>query len=133
MILGNTMTGIALGLNGLTTGATSHRAAIEARLMLGGTRREAMAPVIRQALRSGLTPIINSMSATGVVALPGMMTGQMLGGVAPAEAVKYQILILFLIAGGTGIGVVSAVLAGVYRLTDPRHRLRLDRLALARK
>ena len=65
---------------------------------------------------------------TGVVSLPGMMTGQILGGVPPAEAVKYQILVMFMIAGGTGLGAVTAVLGGVYRLTDGRHRLRLDRL-----
>ena len=46
----------------------------------------------------------------------------------PIEAVKYQLLIMFLIAGGTGLGAVSAVIGGVYRLTDARHRLRLDRL-----
>ena len=43
---------------------------------------------------------------------------------------KYQILIMFLIAGGTGLGVLAAVLGGVRRLTDGRHRLRLDRLTL---
>jgi putative ABC transport system permease protein len=76
-------------------------------------------------------PIINSMAATGVVALPGMMTGQILAGVDPAEAVKYQILIMFLIAGATGTGVLLAVLGTAWRLTDDRHRLRLDRLAPA--
>ena len=128
MILGNCMTGIALGLDTLTTSLVSRRASVEAQLMLGATRQEAAAPVMREALRSALMPTINSMSATGVVSLPGMMTGQILGGVPPAEAVKYQILVMFLIAGGTGLGAVTAVLGGVYRLTDGRHRLRLDRL-----
>ena len=128
MILGNCMTGIALGLDTLTTSLVSRRAGVEARLMLGATRQEAVAPVTRQALRSALMPTINSMSATGVVSLPGMMTGQILGGVPPAEAVKYQILVMFMIAGGTGLGAVTAVLGCVYRLTDRRHRLRLDRL-----
>jgi len=90
--------------------------------------RGAAAPVTRDALRSALMPTINSMSATGLVSLPGMMTGQILSGV-PVEAVKYQILVMFLIAGGTGFGAAAAVLGGVYRLTDARHRLRLDRLA----
>ena len=58
------------------------------------------------------------------------MTGQILSGVPPVEAVKYQILVMFLIAGGTGFGAVAAVLGGVYRLTDTRHRLRLDRLTV---
>ena len=128
MILGNCMTGIALGLDTLTTSLVSRRAGVEAQLMLGATRQAAVAPVTRQALRSALMPTINSMAATGVVSLPGMMTGQILGGVPPAEAVKYQILVMFLIAGGTGLGAVTAVLGGVYRLTDGRHRLRLDRL-----
>ena len=128
MILGNCMTGIALGLDTLTTSLVSRRASVEAQLMLGATRRDAAAPVMREALRSALMPTINSMAVTGVVSLPGMMTGQILGGVPPAEAVKYQILVMFLIAGGTGLGAVTAVLGGVYRLTNGRHRLRLDRL-----
>jgi putative ABC transport system permease protein len=128
MILGNCMTGVALGLATLTTNLVTRRPGVEAQLMLGATRQVATAPVTREALRSALMPIINSMAATGVVSLPGMMTGQILGGVSPAEAVKYQILVMFLIAGGTGLGAVAAVLGGVYRLTDGRHRLRLDRL-----
>ena len=128
MILGNCMTGIALGLHILTTSLVSRRASVEAQLMLGATRWDAAAPVTREALRSALMPTINSMSATGLVSLPGMMTGQILGGVPPTEAVKYQILVMFLIAGGTGLGAVAAVLGGVFRLTDGRHRLRLDRI-----
>lgn len=128
MILGNTMSGISLGLNTLTVAAARERPAIEARLALGGTRWQALGPAMRQSLRSGLMPIVNAMSATGLVSLPGMMTGQILGGVSPQEAVKYQLLIMFLIAGGTGFGVLAAVFGGVWRLTDERHRLRLDRL-----
>ncbi|MDT8363598.1 MAG: iron export ABC transporter permease subunit FetB [Nitrosomonas sp.] len=127
MILGNIMTGISLGLHGLLNGITRERAAIEAQLTLGATRWQATLPVTREALRNALMPIINAMAATGLVSLPGMMTGQILAGVEPMEAVKYQMLILFLVAGGTAFGSVSAVLGGVHRLTDARHRLRLDR------
>jgi len=128
MILGNTMTGVSLGLNSLTTGLYQRRAAVEARLMLGDDRHSAFSPVVKQALRNALMPIINVMSATGVVSIPGMMTGKILGGVPPAQAVKYQIMILFLIAGGVGLGALAAVFGGVHRLSDSRHRLRLDRL-----
>jgi putative ABC transport system permease protein len=131
MILGNTMTGISLGLDTLTSAVVSDRAAIEARIALGHPRFEALGTVMRRALRSGFMPVINSMAATGIVALPGMMTGQILAGVPPVEAVKYQLLIMFLIGGATGTGVVLSVLGGVRRLTDERHRLRLDRLAVA--
>jgi putative ABC transport system permease protein len=129
MILGNTMTGVSLGMDTLGTSLWRDSAAVEARLLLGATRWEATRPFARRAMRSGMTPIINSMAATGVISLPGMMTGQILSGVDPSEAVKYQLLIIFLIAGATGLGVVLSIAAGIWRLTDERHRLRLDRLA----
>ena len=132
MILGNTMTGVALGLEALIGGLRRERAAVEAQLLLGRPRAEAFRPQVRRALRAGFTPIINAMAATGVVSLPGMMTGQILSGVAPEEAVKYQLLIMFLIGGSTGLGVLGAVLGAVWRLSDDRHRLRLDRLRPAR-
>ncbi len=128
MILGNTMTGISLGLHSLTTGLVRERTGVEAQLALGATRFEAVRPVSRAALTAALMPIVNAMAATGLVSLPGMMTGQILAGVEPVEAAKYQILIMFLIAGGTTLGAVTAVMGGVWRLTDERHRLRLDRL-----
>ena len=132
MVLGNTMTGISLGLHTLTAGALRDRAAVEAQLSLGATRTEALLPVTRSAMRSALMPIVNAMAATGLVALPGMMTGQILAGIDPVEAVKYQILVMFLIAGGTGLGALAAVVGCVYRITDHRHRLRLDRIAPGR-
>ncbi|PDT87163.1 iron export ABC transporter permease subunit FetB [Bradyrhizobium sp. Y36] len=128
MILGNTMTGISLGLDALTNGLVRERAAVEASLALGGTRYQALLPALRDAMRSGLMPTINAMAAIGLVSLPGMMTGQILAGVEPIDAVKYQLLIMFLIAGGTGLGTLAAVLGGARLLTDHRHRLRLDRV-----
>lgn len=128
MILGNTMTGVSLGLDTLHTALVQGKREVEAQLLLGRTRWEATRPFTRQALRSGFTPVINAMAATGVVALPGMMTGQILSGVDPQEAVKYQLLIMFLLGGATGLGVLGATFASVWRLTDQRHRLRLDRL-----
>jgi len=128
MILGNAMTGISLGLNTLMETVTRERPAIEAQLLLGADRWQAMRPFARKALTSGFMPIINAMAATGIVALPGMMTGQILAGVEPTQAVKYQLLIMFLIGGATGLGVLMAVLGAVWRLTDQRDRLRLDRL-----
>ena len=112
----------------MTATAYRERAAIEARLALGAPRFEALSDPIRRALRTGMMPIINAMAASGVVSLPGMMTGQILAGGDPVEATKYQILIMFLLAGTTALGVVMAVLGGVLLITDERHRLRLDRL-----
>lgn len=129
MVLGNTMNGVSIGLDRLLSAAARERAAIEARLALGHDRRRAFSHLVRDACRTGMMHIVNAMSAAGLVSLPGMMTGQILAGVAPVEAVKYQILIMFLLAGATGIGVLAAVFAAARRLTDDRHRLRLDRLA----
>ena len=70
-------------------------------------------PVVRTALRTALMPTVNAMAATGLVTLPGMMTGQILSGVEPQEAVKYQLLVMFLISGGTAIGSIAAVHGGI--------------------
>lgn len=128
MLLGNTMNGIALGVDRLTEAAWTQRGVIETRLMLGHSWNEAIGQIRRRSIRSGLIPIINAMAAAGVVSLPGMMTGQILAGASPLQAAKYQILILFLISGGTLVGTTTAVWIGSRRLFDDRERLRLDRL-----
>lgn len=128
MMLGNTMTGIALGLERLTQAARERRRQIEARLMLGHSSSQAIGDIRRNSMRLGMIPMINAMAAAGIVSLPGMMTGQILSGTPPLEAVKYQILIMFLITAGTGFGTVAAVMMAGYRLFDERQRLRLDRL-----
>lgn len=128
MLLGNTMTGIAVSLDNLTRQTLEKRHQIEARLALGQHAGEAIGDIRRDALRSGLIPIVNSMTTAGIVSLPGMMTGQILAGSPPMEAAKYQLLILFLIAAGTGLGSMAAVMLGSHRLFDGRSRLRRDRL-----
>ncbi|MEN8260726.1 MAG: ABC transporter permease, partial [Pseudomonadota bacterium] len=128
MLLGNTMTGVAISLDNLTRNAWERRDAVEARLMLGHDWNTAIADIRHEALRSGLIPIINAMTTAGIVSLPGMMTGQILAGSPPLEAAKYQLLILFLIAAGTGLGSMAAVWLGARRLFDERQRLRLERL-----
>jgi putative ABC transport system permease protein len=122
------MSGIALALDRLTQGAWQQRTIIEGRLLLGQGWREAIGEVRRESMRSGMVPTISGMATAGLVSLPGMMTGQILSGVAPIEAVKYQILVMFLIAAGTGFGTQLAVSVGSRRLFDERERLRLDRL-----
>lgn len=132
MVLGNAMTGIALGLNTLTQASANQRAAIEGQLALGATRREALRPAVQLAARNAMLPTVNSMAATGLVFLPGMMTGQILAGADPTDAVRYQLMVMFLISGCTGVGAIAAIFFAALRLTDARHRLRLDRLAAER-
>lgn len=128
MILGNTLTGIALALETVTQTARSERGAIEARLAHGATRFEALDGPLRRALVTATMPIVNGMAVAGVVSLPGMMTGQILAGADPVEAARYQMTILFAISGSTALAVVAATVGGVLLLTDERARLRLDRL-----
>jgi len=128
MLLGNTMNGIALSLDRLTDTVWRQREDIEGRLMLGQDWQEAISDIRREAMRSGMIPTINIMAAAGIVSLPGMMTGQILAGSPPALAVKYQILLMFTIAAGTGFGTMLAVTVGSYRLFDQRQRLRTDRI-----
>lgn len=128
MMLGNTMTGVSLALDKLTTTAWQQRNVIEARLILGEDWRTAIGDITRDSVRIGLMPMINAMAAAGLVSLPGMMTGQILSGTEPVEAVKYQILIMFLITAGTGFAAMLATWIGARRLFDDRQRLHLERL-----
>ncbi|MEA1079331.1 ABC transporter permease [Marinobacter qingdaonensis] len=128
MMLGNTMTGVALSLDRLNEAVWSQRAVIENRLMLGEPWRVALEDIRKHAMRSGMMPSINAMAAAGIVSLPGMMTGQILAGSPPSVAVKYQILVMLTITVGTGFGTLLAVAWGSRRLFDERERLRLDRL-----
>ena len=73
-----------------------------------------------------MIPIINSMMIVGIVSLPGMMTGQLLAGVDPMDAVKYQIVIMFLIASATATGTILVVLLGYRRLFNSQHQFRHD-------
>ena len=128
MLLGNTMNGVGLALDRLSSGAVLRRKEIEGALLLGRDWREAVRPLQTESLRSGMVHVLNALASAGLVSLPGMMTGQILAGAEPVEAVKYQILIMFLIAAGSGFGSLAAVSLGARRLFDERQRLRLDRL-----
>jgi len=128
MIIGNAMTAAALSQENLTKTAWQQRMTIETRLALGQTWREAIGDIARQSVRLGLLPIVNAMAAAGLVTLPGMMSGQILGGTPPAEAVKYQILIMFMITAASGFATLIAVWLGARHLFDERQRFSTQRL-----
>ncbi|VAW91185.1 Probable iron export permease protein FetB [hydrothermal vent metagenome] len=128
MIIGNTMTAAALSLESLTKTTWQQRMIIEARLALGQTWRQSISDIARQSVRIGMFPIVNAMAAAGLVTLPGMMSGQILGGTPPAEAVKYQILIMFMITAASGFATLIAVWLGARHLFDERQRLSTQRL-----
>jgi len=128
MILGNTLTGVSLGIERMTEELTARRDRVEMALALGGTRWEAAQGAAREAVRAGMIPTLNQMTVVGVVSLPGMMTGQVLAGQSPLQAVRYQIVIMFLIAASSALGTVGAVLLTYRRLFSPEHRFLAARL-----
>jgi len=128
MLLGNALTGISLGLDRFVDGCVDHRERLESLLALGATRWEAARGEVREALRVALIPTVNSMMVMGIVSLPGMMTGQILAGADPGDAVRYQILIMVMIAACVAMASFGVVILAYLRLFSPRPRLRLERL-----
>jgi putative ABC transport system permease protein len=132
MILGNTLNGVSIGLDRLGSELVGKRDQVDGSLALGATRWEAARPLVQQAVKTGLIPTINAMMVVGIVSLPGMMTGQLLAGTGPVEAVKYQIVIMFLISSGTALGTVLVVLLSFRRLFNADHQFDFALLAHGR-
>jgi putative ABC transport system permease protein len=126
MVLGNSMTGISIALERLFDDLRRRREEVWTLLALGATAHEASRVSIRTALRAGLIPTINSMSAVGVVSIPGMMTGQVLAGADPAQAARYQIVVMLMISAATALGAMLSVRLGYRRAFDDADRLVLD-------
>lgn len=120
MIIGNSMTGIALGANRLCANMQDHREKIENSLMLGASPKLAAHEEVNDAFDSAILPTMNNMMTMGIVSLPGMMTGQMLSGTFPLTAIKYQIGIMLAILGCTAVTVVVFVTLG-YKTFFTRH------------
>lgn len=112
MIVGNSMTGLALGANRLCSGMEEQRERVENSLMLGATPAAATRDIVNDAFDSAILPTMNNMLTMGLVSLPGMMTGQILSGTFPLTAIKYQIGIMLAILGCTALTVVLFVVLG---------------------
>ncbi len=109
MIVGNAMNGAALAAERLQSEMASGRAQIEAYLALGASPQQASAEPARRATIAAMIPTINSLAVVGVVSLPGMMTGQILAGSAPTLAVRYQIVVVFMLAAATALTATGIV------------------------
>jgi putative ABC transport system permease protein len=110
MIVGNTMNGAALTIERFGSEMAARRGEIEAYLALGASPARASAEPVRRALVAALIPVVNGLMVVGLVTLPGMMTGQILSGQSPLLAVKYQIVVAFVLAGATALTSVIVVL-----------------------
>jgi putative ABC transport system permease protein len=123
MLMGNAIAATVLAARRTFDEVTGHRAEVEARLSLGLPGPVAVRPYVAAALRTAISPQVEQTKIVGLVALPGTMTGLLLAGVAPVEAVLTQTAVMFLILGSVA---VTAVLVGrgvARRLVTPDHRL----------
>jgi len=127
MLLGNCVNGISLTMNQLTVSLVEQQREIELYLSFGASYSEAISRLLREAVKDGTTPLLNSMTVIGIVAIPGMMTGQILGGSPIMEAAHYQALIMYLIAMATFGVILMEVVLILHIGFDPSHMLRSDR------
>jgi len=116
MIVGNSMTGITLGINTLLGGLKDQREKVEGALMLGATPKAASKKYVDNAFDAAILPTLNNMLGMGIIFLPGMMTGQILSGISPLVAIEYQIAILLGIVGSVALTVISFILMGYKQL-----------------
>jgi len=128
MILGNSVTAVALAAERLGADLKADRDLVELRLALGATARQAATPALRSAVAAGLTPIINNMAIAGIVAIPGMTTGQLLAGADVWQAIRYQILLYLGIAATVAISVLILLAARLRRYFTAGHQLRHEAL-----
>ncbi|MGC8605119.1 MAG: ABC transporter permease, partial [Desulfomonilaceae bacterium] len=124
MILGNAVSGITLSIDRLYGEVRSHRHEVETLLSMGASPWEAVHDLIREAIRAAMTPTINSLMVVGVVSIPGMMTGQILGGADPVEAARYQIVVMLMISCAAALGSMILVGLAFRRLFTKNEALR---------
>ncbi|MBC2721428.1 iron export ABC transporter permease subunit FetB [Desulfosporosinus sp.] len=125
MIIGNSMTGISLGVKTLVEGMTTHKQLVEAALILGATPKRASEQIVKSAFDAAMMPTINSMVGMGIVFLPGMMTGQILGGASPVIAIEYQIAVMLGIVGSVSLTVLLFVQLGYKTFFNSRSQIKL--------
>eukprot|EP00842_Homolaphlyctis_polyrhiza_P003100 jgi/Hompol1/3791/HPOL_001679-RA len=133
MVLGNSMSSVAVGLSSVMTTLVDKKDSIEMYLSFGASRWEAARPICMSAIKLALLPALNSMSVTGLISIPGMMTGQILGGSSVQNAARYQQVIAFMISASCALSVVSAVVTAAFVIIDEKARLRTDRVIKVKK
>lgn len=113
MIIGNSMTGISLGLNQLIHQFKEEQDAVVTHLLLGATQKQATKDITNHAFDQAIMPTLNSMLGMGIIFLPGMMTGQILSGIVPTTAILYQIAIMLGILGSVSLTTYLVLTFGI--------------------
>ena len=124
MVIGNSMTAVAVALNRLADEISADAGRIEATLALGATARQAASGLVTRSLRSGMIPLIDSTKTTGVVFFPGTMVGMLIAGAAPFAAVRLQLILLWTLLGAVALAALIAVSLGYRGFFTPAQQLR---------
>lgn len=103
MIISNSMVALGLSYRQMAANFKDKREEVETKLSLGADVLPSSIEIIRDCIRTGMVPTIDSMKTLGIVSLPGMMTGLILAGTSPIEAIKYQIMVTFMLLSTTSI------------------------------
>lgn len=123
MIIGNAMVALGLCFRQLTEDFKQRREEVQAKLSLGADILPASLDIIRDAIKTGMQPTIDSAKTLGIVTLPGMMTGLILGGASPIEAIKYQIMVTFMLMSTTAIASFIASFLSYREFFNERKQL----------
>jgi len=123
MIIGNSMTGVTLGLKTFSENIRMDKGKVEALLNLGVTPKKILVPYVNNALETALLPTMNNMLGMGIISLPGMMTGQILSGTLPTTAILYQIAIMIAICTSVCLTVFLSLNLGYKTLYNKRNQI----------
>ncbi len=123
MIVGNAMTATALVMGRLRDDLKVQKAQVEAALALGATQRQAANQQMRRALATGMTPIIDNTKTVGLISLPGAMTGMILAGASPLEAVQLQLIVMYMLVGAAAFSGLTATFLTYRQFFTPAHQL----------
>jgi putative ABC transport system permease protein len=124
MVIGNAMTAAAVALNRLGEDVGDRSRELEASLALGATSTQAMNPLVRRSLRSGMITLIDSTKTTGLIFFPGTMVGMLLAGADPVDAVRLQLILLYALLGSVAIAALTATTLARRNFFTAAHQLR---------
>jgi putative ABC transport system permease protein len=125
MVIGNTMTTCSLVMMRLRDDVIGQRNQIETALALGATGRQAVTPIVQRSIRSAMMPVIDTTKTVGLIKLPGAMTGMILAGAAPLEAVQLQIIVMYMLVGATAFTALGAAFLTARVFFNQAHQLLL--------
>jgi putative ABC transport system permease protein len=124
MVIGNTMNTASLTMTRIRDDLSEQRLKVESALALGATSRQAVSPILKTSLQRAMIPLIDSTKTAGLVFLPGAMAGMIIGGADPLEAVRLQIVVLYMLLGGVSVAAIVVGLLSYRAFFTPRHQLR---------